>query len=81
MHCIVLPVKFDGVLPVKFDGVLFISVLRNKQLFKKIGRQKFTTGVQRPTIFYYFKRRSFQTLVSVGQGLAYQFLSDFPRRL
>jgi hypothetical protein len=32
MHCIVLPVKFD-------DG-LSISVLRNKQLFKKKGRQK-----------------------------------------
>jgi hypothetical protein len=28
MHCIVLPLKFDG--------GLFISVLRNKQLFKKM---------------------------------------------
>jgi hypothetical protein len=28
MHCIVLPVKFDG--------RLFISVLRNKQLFEKM---------------------------------------------
>jgi hypothetical protein len=32
MHCIVLPVKFDG--------ELSISVLRNKQLFKKKGGQK-----------------------------------------
>jgi hypothetical protein len=31
------------VLAVKFDGELFISVSRNKQLFKeKNGRQKFT---------------------------------------
>jgi hypothetical protein len=34
MHCIVLPVKFDG--------GLSISVLRNKQLFKINGRQKFS---------------------------------------
>jgi hypothetical protein len=33
MHCIVLPVKFDD--------RLSISVLRNKQHFKKNGRQKF----------------------------------------
>jgi hypothetical protein len=33
MHCIMLPVKFDG--------GLFISVLRNKQLFKNKGGQKF----------------------------------------
>jgi hypothetical protein len=34
MHCIDLPVKVDG--------GLSISVLRNKQLFKKTGDQKFT---------------------------------------
>jgi hypothetical protein len=34
MHCIVLPVKFDG--------RLSISVLRNKQLFKANGGQKLT---------------------------------------
>jgi hypothetical protein len=34
MYCIVLSVKFDG--------GLFITILKNKQLFKKKGRQKFT---------------------------------------
>jgi hypothetical protein len=34
MHCIMLPVKYDG--------GLSMSVLKNKQLFKKNGRQKFT---------------------------------------
>jgi hypothetical protein len=36
MHCIVLPVKFDG--------ALSISVLRNKQLLKK-GGQKFKAQI------------------------------------
>jgi hypothetical protein len=48
MHCIVLPVKFDG--------RLAISVLRNEQLFTKNWRLK-TDQFQKAPIFKPFKPR------------------------
>jgi hypothetical protein len=48
MHCIVLPVKFDR--------RLAISVLRNEQLFKKIGGSK-PISFKKAQIFEPFKSR------------------------
>jgi hypothetical protein len=48
MHCIVVPVKFGS--------GLSIPVLRNKQLFKKNGRQKITFS----KVADFLKRRFFK---------------------
>jgi hypothetical protein len=66
------------VLPVECDGGLSISVLRNKQLFKENGRQKFTfsgsSDFEKLSVSLYFTLRPFQIFVAMSQDFACQSL-------
>jgi hypothetical protein len=61
MHCIMLPVKFD-------DG-LSISVLENKQLYKKNGSQNFT--LSKSYWFFNFQTPPFEERTDLGKSLAF----------